>query len=224
MTSPAPRGSRRRRPVLVPVTALLATAAVAVTAAFGGLGEAPSEGPERRQAGQEVDQDLFRTRIADAVTRTLPGDDRPFVEMTLKVYNEAESSVPLPYLEKSLLRITTRDGERLIDPSVTPGEQTWVYELWVPGEGGSSRILPPKRTSTVLLRLIRKATPEERAAGAGPDAASAKPAPSLLDVDLGLYENHEDALTGRHRAQLVIGDDGEPEIAARVTVLIRKQV
>jgi hypothetical protein len=66
----------------------------------------------------------------------------------------------------------------------------------------------------VLVRFRRDGTAE-----AGSDAY-----PGVLDIDLGEYENHEDAFTGRHRAELVRGDDDKPLVVARVTVPVRKAV
>ncbi|GII67301.1 hypothetical protein Skr01_73860 [Sphaerisporangium krabiense] len=222
MTSPARHGSRRRRPVLVPATGLLAAAALLLTAVLGGFREAPEPGPEQRQAGEDVDQDVFRTVIEDAVAHTVPGSgdqERPVLDLNLKVYNDAGSSVPLRFLDDSLLRVAGRQGERLLDPAARANGGGWMYDLTVPGEGAPSRLLPPKRTSEVLLRFRLPASAEPK-----PGQTWAGSFPSLLDIDLGLYENHEDPLTGRRRAKLVEEDDGAPAIAARVTVPVRKAV
>ncbi len=200
---------------------LLALAGVGATAALGGLRQAPPEGPPQRRAGEEVDQDLFRTKVEGAVVRSMPTDpddpDSPkesVLELSLKVYNEAMNSVPLQTLEDALLRVAPPQGEPLTDPPAGQGAAKWRHGGSIPGEGVPGRLLPPRRTSTVLLRFRGNAGP-----GAQPP-----PFPDVLDIDLGHYENHEDALTGRHWTQLVNGDDGMPEVVAHVTVPVRKAV
>ncbi|WP_405144304.1 hypothetical protein OG589_41445 [Sphaerisporangium sp. NBC_01403] len=224
MTSSVPRGSRRRRPVLVPAAVLLAAASIGAVAALGGLREAPPEKPPQRRAGQEIDQDVFRTKIEDALVHqvTFDGDDpsaprHTVLDLSLRIYNDAEVSVPLAYLENSLLRVVSRDGEKLMVPGSMPGTgDTWLYDTTVPGDGAPSRLLPPKRTSSVIIRLRKRSS-------SGVDSGSAK-YPDLLEIDVGKYENHEDALTGRRIAQLVTGDDNKPIVAAHVTVPVRKVV
>jgi hypothetical protein len=200
------------------VVVLLVAAGLGAIAAVGGLKQAPPSMPPQRQAGQEIDQDAFRTKIEGAVVHAVtysgsdPSAKHTVLDLSLSVYNDAEVSVPLPYLESSLLRVVSRDGEKLMVPGA---QDTWVYDATVPGEGASSRLLPPKQTSTVVIRLRRS--------GSSGDAGSAK-YPDLLEIDVGKYENHEDALTGRRTAQLVTGDDNKPMIAAHVTVPVRKAV
>ncbi|MEV7966566.1 hypothetical protein AB0O34_11365 [Sphaerisporangium sp. NPDC088356] len=222
MTSSVPRGSRRRRPILVPAVVLLAAASLGAVAALGGLREAPPEKPPRRAAGQEIDQDVFRTKIEDAVVHDVAFDaDDPsapkhtVLDLSLKIYNNAEVSVPLAYLENSLLRVVSRDGEKLMVPGSMPGAgDTWLYDTTVPGDGAPSRLLPPKRTSSVVLRLRKQSSSETE--------PGADQYPDLLDIDVGRYENHEDHLTGHRTAQLVRGDDDKPEIVAQVTLPVRR--
>ncbi|GII79685.1 hypothetical protein Sru01_46670 [Sphaerisporangium rufum] len=190
---------------------LLGAAGVGTVAAAGGLAEGPPERPPRPPAGAEIDQDVFRTRVRDAVVHLAAEDSgaprNAVLDVTFSVYNDARSSVPLDYLERSLLRVAAPGGERLLDAG-----RRWEHLMSVPGEGGASTQLPPRRTSTVLLRI--------KAPGTEPVPAGAYPA--RLDIDFGRYENHEDFLTGRHRAELVTGDDERPLVAAQVAVPVRK--
>ncbi|GAA3843018.1 hypothetical protein GCM10022226_77390 [Sphaerisporangium flaviroseum] len=224
MSSSVLPGRRRRRPLLAPAAVLLAATGLGTIAALGGLVEAPPQQPPQRRVGEEIDQDLFRTKIEDAIVHAVSfdGDDphaprHTVLDLSLKIYNDAEVSVPLAYLENSLLRIVSREGETLMSPGSAPGAGgTWLYDTTVPGEGAPSRLLPPKRTSAVTVRLRkRSASGDEPGAGKYPD---------LVGVDVGVYENHEDFLTGRHRAALVQDDTGAPVVVARVTVPVRKAV
>ncbi|MFC4590665.1 hypothetical protein [Sphaerisporangium corydalis] len=217
MTSPVHRGSRRRRPILVPAIVLLAAAGIGAVAALGGLKRAPVEGPPWLRAGQEIDQDVFRTRIDGALVHYLPADDpavpsATVMDLDLRVYNDAKVSVPLSYLEKSLLRVASADGKTLMAPDA----KGWLYDSTVPGEGAASRLLPPKRTSAVVIRF-REVDSLDGESGGGRF-------PDVLAVDLARYENHQDSLTGRRAARLVPGDDDRPSVAAHVTVPVRKAV
>ncbi|MFC4530220.1 hypothetical protein [Sphaerisporangium dianthi] len=219
-SSPVRRGRRRRRPVLVPAAVLLAAAGLGATAALGGLRQAPAQPPPRREAGQEVDQDLFRTKIENAVVRSVsvdPGDPsapkEQVLELSLRVYNAALTSVPLDYLERSLLRVAPPEGDPLKGPPGGRESGTWRFGASVPGEGLPGRLLAPERASTVVMRFHSNA-------GAGEPAPAF---PASLTVDLGLYEKHEDAFTGRHRTELVAGDDLKPVVAARVTLPVREE-
>jgi hypothetical protein len=225
MTSPIPRGSPHRRPVLVPAVLLLAAGALGITAALGGLEAAPPERPPLLGAGDEVDQDLFRTKIDNAVVHSMGSDTDPqspprqvVLDLDLEVYNNAFSSVPLGYLQNSLLLVSSAQGEKLMvaNPQAVLGigGDKWLYDMAVPGEGVPSRLLPPKTTSKVLLR-IRRREPDG-------NAQRSDEYPDRVDLDIGLYENHKDSLTGRHTAELVKGDDGKPLVVAQVSVPVRK--
>ncbi|MET8141587.1 hypothetical protein ABZU32_14875 [Sphaerisporangium sp. NPDC005288] len=219
-SSPVRRGRRRRRPILVPAVVLLAAAGLGATAALGGLREAPAEQPPQRGAGEEVDQHLFRTKIENAVVRSAPtGSDDPgapkerVLELSLRVYNNARNSVPLEALDESLLLIAPPEGDPLKSPQGGRDVGKWRFGDSIPGEGLPGRTLPPKRTSLVVMRFHSNVGADER-----PPAF-----PGSLTVELGRYENHEDAFTGRHRTQLVTGDDLKPVVAARVTIPVREE-
>lgn len=226
MTSTAPRRSRPRRPVLVPAMVLLAGAGLGATAAMGGLEAAPTHGPALCAAGEEIDQHMFRTKIENAVVHAVELDgDEPsaaghvVLDLNLKIYNDAKASVPLTYLENSL-RVTSPDGRVLMAPAGEAGSgDAWVRDTTVPGDGGASGLLPPRRTSTVVIRL------RDRSPAQWQDArADAARYPDAVAVDAGRYEHHEDFLTGRDRAEPVRDDDGRPEVVAHVTVPVRKAV
>ncbi|WP_214413842.1 hypothetical protein [Sphaerisporangium fuscum] len=198
------------------MTVLVAAAGIGATAAFGGLAKAPPSGPPQARMGEEVDQDLFHTKIVDAVVHTVPsgtgsGSERTVLDLDLRVFNQAQVSVRADYLAQSFLTVVSRDGELVLDTTNPRAQPNFMYDAIVPGAGVPSRLLPPKRTSTVLMRFRRLG------------ADDADKYPSLLDITLGKYENHEDALTGRRFVQLVT-DDGKPEVVARLAVPVRKDV
>lgn len=228
MMSPR-RGSRRRRPVLVSVSALVMATGTVVVAALGGFAAVPEDPPPVVKAGEEIDQDLFRTTVVDAVVRTVPdeggvsgtggaGGAETVLDLTLKVFNNATASVPVPYLEKSLLRIAPPEGPPLIapaprasgasaTPSPTRSEPAWGHETFIPADGPDGRLLPPQLTSTVVLRFpVRD--------GLAP--------PERITIDLGRYELHEDWFTRRTRPELVTDDDGGNVVKARVTLSVKR--
>jgi len=225
------RGTRRRRPILLSVSALVVAAGSAAIAVLGGFAEAPEKPPPAVRPGEEVDQDLFRTKAVDAVVRTLPaedaggagglgsGDPHTVLDLTLRVYNTASSSVPIAYLERALLRVAPPQGRPLIEPppgpgakpsatpSAGPGEPAWRHDMFIPQQGVDSRLLPPRLTSTVVVRFpVRDGlTPPDR-----------------LTIDLGKYELHEDWFTKRTRPELVVGPGDEKLVAARVTLPVKR--
>ena len=208
---------------------IVATGSVTV-AAFGGFAEAPEKPPPTVRVGEEVDQDLFRTTVVDAVVRSVPGDsgsalggtadEQTVLDLTLKVFNNATNSVPTLYLDNSLLRIAPPRGAALVEatpgpgasprPTPSPGqsEPAWRHETFIPASGVNSRMLPPQATSTVVVRFpVRDGlTPPER-----------------LIIDFGEYELHEDWFTKRTRPELVVDDDLNKVVAARVTVPVKRE-
>lgn len=230
------RGTRRRRPVLVSVSALVVAAGSVAITVLGGFAEAPEKPPPAVRPGEEIDQDLFRTTVVDAVVRTLPGGDaggagdagasgsagagRTVLDVTLKVFNNATSSAPMLYLERSLLRVAPPEGRPLLEappsargggtsatPSPDASEPAWRHETFIPAQGVDSRLLPPQLTSTVVLRFsVRDGlTPPER-----------------LVIDFGAYELYQDWFTKRTRPELVVDEDEEKVVAARVTLPVKR--
>ncbi|MEV5413343.1 hypothetical protein AB0K60_31485 [Thermopolyspora sp. NPDC052614] len=57
------------------MSALVMATGLVVVAALGGFAAVPEDPPPAVKAGEEIDQDLFRTTIVDAVVRTIPGED-----------------------------------------------------------------------------------------------------------------------------------------------------
>lgn len=200
-----------------------------MVALLGGFASAPEPPPPTIRVGEEVDQDLFRTTVVGAAVRTVAQDgaagtaglgDRQVLDLTLKVFNKASSSVPLHYLEQSLLRIAPPQGRPLVEarrgpgdaptpaPSPTaPDEPTWRHEMFIPAGGVPSRLLPPRLTSTVVMRFhVRDGlTPPER-----------------LTIDFGKYELHKDWFTRRTRPELVIDDERRKVVTARVNVPVKR--
>jgi hypothetical protein len=211
------------------VSAVVVATGSIVVAALGGFTEAPEKPPPSVRVGEEIDQDLFRTTVVDAVVRTVPqsgstlgnaGGEQTVLDVTLKVFNNATSSVPTLYLDRSLLRIAPPQGPALVEALPGPGAEAnatpsprssgpvWRHEIFVPASGVNSRLLPPRLTSTVVVRFpVRDGlTPPER-----------------LTIDFGEYELYEDWLTKRTRPELVTDHELKKVVAARVTVPVKRE-
>lgn len=219
MTSPR-RGSHRRRPILVSVSALVIATGLIVVAALGGFAAAPEDPPPVVKAGEEIDQDLFRTTVVDAAVRTVSPkpdsgtyDSGEVLDLTLKVFNNATTSVPVNYLDRSLLRIAASAGPPLVEPSPagTPAPAgdgpAWRHDAFIPDDEVVSRLLPPRLTSTVVLRF---------------PVRDGLTAPERITIDFGKYELHEDWFTGRTRPELIVDDDGREVVEARVALPVKR--
>ena len=121
MTSSRRGGTRRRRPVLIPVLAVLLAAGVGVIGLLGGFAEAPEEAPPALGEGAVLDQRMYHTRFDRATVTLVPqelGPPKRFLELRFTVTNRgAETSsvgsVPEspdqaagPGFAASLLRVT----------------------------------------------------------------------------------------------------------------------
>ncbi len=237
MMSPR-RGSRRRRPVLVSVSALVIATGTVVVAALGGFAAVPEDPPPVVKAGEEIDQDLFRTTVVDAVVRTIPDDDggasgaggagdtgdtgdaETVLDLTLKVFNNATASVPAAYLEKSLLRIVPPEGPPLVAPaprasgagaSATPSP-TRSEPAW-----GHATFIPADGPDGRLLPPQLTSTVVLRF----PVRDGLTP-PERITIDLGEYELYEDWFTRRTRPELVTDDDGGNVVKARVILSVKR--
>ncbi len=215
MTS-SPRGARRRRPVLVPVASALAAGGIGVTAALGGLKDAPDEPPPKVAQGAVIDQGEFRTQFIKAIDTTETGsfgDTKRYLELVLKVTNIGNEtttvgSVPRP--GDRALPITGFAGSLL---RTTPEIKTkYGPEASVVSYGIKSNQLHPGITTTVVVKyeLERAAT-----------------APSAITVDVGSFTYREvGARDQTHYWQLVEDDEEDkfvPAVAAQVSLPVRQE-
>lgn len=216
MTSPS-RGTRRRRPVLVPVASALAAAGVGVTALLGGLNEAPEKPPPQVAPGKTIDQGQFRTEFIKAIDTTERGGfgfTKRFLQLVLKVTNVGKETVPVGILPKPEEKIPpiphSFAGTILrISPEI---KSKYGPEVSVLSYGIKSRLLHPGITTTVVVRYELEPT---------------TPVPAELRVDVGrLHYAKLGLLDQRHYWQLA-GEDTDdgftPTVAAQVALPVRQE-
>ncbi|MBG0827579.1 hypothetical protein HS041_07360 [Planomonospora sp. ID67723] len=210
MTSPS-GGTRRRRAVAVPLTALVIAAALGTVAALGGFAEAPKESPRRLGPGGVVDQKLFLTRFLASRTVFQPGRyggaGKRFLEIEIEVTNKGRRTeeVGSPgekglLYGKSLLRVTPALGEDSAPVSA------------ILDEGVPSRQLHPGTTSTVVFRY-------ELPRGLRP--------PEEVRLDVGTFDPSPESFTGADLG-LVLETDGKaagapPKVAAQVVLPVERK-
>jgi hypothetical protein len=186
MTSTPPGGGPRRRPVLIPVLAVLAAATVGVSAAFGGLKDAPGEQPEQLGKGAEYDQGQISTRFEDAVVR--PGgkdglgiSDKRYLQIILKVTNESDRTIEAQHMDDALP--TVRADAKTIKPSGIPGDDPYIVTI---SGGHTYQQLHPGMPTTVVMSF---------------ELRPGQPAPKNLQIDLAAFEWHEDFFSHTHNWQ-----------------------
>ncbi|MEU6429488.1 hypothetical protein ABZ860_26630 [Microbispora sp. NPDC046973] len=216
MTS-SPNGARRRRPVLVPVALALAVVGVGVTAAFGGLKEAPDKPPSTVSPGDTIDQGQFRTQFIKAIDTTEKGDfgdTKRYLELVLKVTNMGKETAsigvvpesgkysPFGSFAGSLLRTRPEIKTKY-------GPQVSVLSL-----GVESHQLHPGITTTVVVKYELEPTAT---------------APPEISLDVGSFVYEQLGLLNQGYAWQLAGaykdDKGpfEPEVATQITLPVRKE-
>jgi hypothetical protein len=211
--SPSPRGARRRRAVLVPVAAALAAAGVGVTAAFGGLKQAPGEPPPTYTAGATLDQGEFLTQFvkaADVSEKSDFGNVKRFLQMTFKVTNQGKETATVgfpPEPGKSGSGVGWA-GSLL---SITPGapDKKSPVATFIRDHGVQSSELQPGVPHTVIVRYELPAT------------ATAPPAVTL---NVGAFEfTAETHAVAGHFWSLISDGDDKPATAATVTLDVKRE-
>ncbi|XVQ87009.1 hypothetical protein ACQP2K_06210 [Microbispora siamensis] len=217
MTS-SPNGARRRRPVLVPVALALAVVGIGVTAAFGGLKEAPEKPPSTVSPGDTIDQGQFHTQFIKAIDTTEKGDfgtDKRYLELVLKVTNMGRKTASvgiMPEPGKGFSRSTTFASSLLrTRPEIKTkyGPQVSVFSL-----GVESQQLHPGITTTVVVKY---------------DLEPTATAPSEISLDVGSFVYEELGLRDQTHDWWLAGeyenDDGAyvPDVAAQITLPVRKE-
>ncbi|MFF0309209.1 hypothetical protein ACFYSC_17410 [Streptosporangium sp. NPDC004379] len=209
MTSPPGAAARRRRPVAVPIAVLVAAAGLGITAALGGLGEAPDDPPRRLGPGAVLDQGEFTTRFVESRTTVRPGryggPDKRYLEVVFRVTNKGDETTgvgapgqggkPGYLFAGSLLRMTPELG----------GD--FGPDVFVEGDGVPGRQLHPGMESTVVVRYE---LPEGRRA------------PERVLLDVGAFEHPEGFTQDIGWLLVKKDDDGPPAVAAQVTLPVRK--
>ncbi|TLP62461.1 hypothetical protein [Microbispora triticiradicis] len=217
MTS-SPNGARRRRPVLVPVASVLAVVGIGVTAAFGGLKEAPDEPPPTASPGDTIDQGQFRTQFIKAIDTTEKssfGDPKRYLELVVKVTNmgdETASVGMVPEPGKGFRQTGSFAGSLLRTRPEMKSE--YGPRASVLSYGIESQQLHPGITTTVVVKYELQPTAT---------------APEEISLDLGKFENESRGLLNQSSEWLLAGeykdDDGpfEPEVTTRITLPVRKE-
>ncbi len=224
MTS-SPRGARRRRPVLVPVALAVIAAGIGVTAAFGGLEEAPDEPPPKAQPGEVIDQGEFQTQFikaVDTVERNEFGRTKRYLKLVLKVTNMGDTTasigiLPAPGTEKAM-RVSGFAASLLrVSPEIKSENDPTVSVL---SYGIESSQLHPGITTTVVVSYA---------------LAPTAVAPEKITVDVGgfVYEmisnrdqTHYWQIAPKGELPTDAGSEAEPIVPAvltQVTLPIRKE-
>lgn len=152
MTSLTPGEAPRRRPVLIPAVAVLAAATVGVSAAFGGLKEAPEPTAKQLGKGAEFDQGRMKTVFEDAVVRRgnnngLGVSDKRYLQIIMKVTNESNATILAQAMDQALP--TVRADTKTIKPS--PDTKDIGPRIVTLYQGESYGQLHPGVTATVVM-------------------------------------------------------------------------
>ncbi|MEU8320459.1 hypothetical protein AB0C33_19055 [Nonomuraea sp. NPDC048881] len=217
MTEPSGDSTRPRRPVAVPIAALVAVTAVGITALLGGLNEAPDKGPDLLGQGATLDQGRYSTRFVESRVKverakTQFDEDKRFVELVFEVTNKGDetSSVGLPpdpaQPDKAWLGSSFADSLVAISPRFSKESGPFVYAL---DKGDETRQLHPGVTSQVLVRYRLGAT--ERP-------------PDKITFDVAAFEYVPGFQDERLQWQMVAKEKDDkfyPEVKARVTLPVK---
>ncbi|GLW96432.1 hypothetical protein [Microtetraspora sp. NBRC 16547] len=216
MTS-SPRGARRRRPVLVPVALAVITAGIGVTAAFGGLKEAPDEPPPKARPGEVVDQGEFRTQFikaVDTVERSEFGQTKRYLNLVLKVTNTGDRTANVGMAHQAGQKWSPFAGFAGALVRMTPEiKQKYGPEAYVLSYGVKSAQLHPGITTTVVVQYELE-----------PSAA----APTSVTLDVGRFVHEKvGGLLDQSRAwQIEMEEDADPAVpvvATQVTLPVRQE-
>ncbi|GAA4180308.1 hypothetical protein GCM10022252_02940 [Streptosporangium oxazolinicum] len=206
MTAP-PEGPTRRRPIAVPLAALVTAAGLGVTAALGGFATAPEKPPKRLGQGSTVDQEQFTTTFVGSRTTSEPGlfgsPAKRFLEIEFRVVNKGDETagMGLPYesglgggsFGSSLLKIT---------PAING---KYGASVFTPTGGGESSQLHPALPTNVVVRY---------------ELEDRQRPPKQLTIDVGTYE-WRDGVTLAPGWFVVTEEDGgerKPVVTAQVTL------
>jgi hypothetical protein len=212
----SPRGSRRRRPVLVPVATAVVAAGIGVTAVSGGLAQASDEPPPKVAPGKVIDQGQFRTQFVKAADTIEPGtfgDPKRYLVITAKVTNlgdETTSVGLLPEPGKIRSMPFSFAGSIL---RVRPEIKTeYGPDVYASDFGIKTRYLQPDMTTTVVMKYELQPTAT---------------APTSVTVDVGRFVYEPLGIRDQtHYWQLVGEDDGDtfvPDVAAEVTLPVKRE-
>ncbi|MDF5751778.1 hypothetical protein [Spongiactinospora sp. TRM90649] len=157
MTSP-PGGGRKKRPVLIPVIAVLLATGLGATAVLGGLDRLPDPPPLTLKQGDVLDQGLFRTRFVGATLTTVAprntwDKEKRLLDLMFKVTSHADKTMPVggpPDPGQPSAFFMLFGGSLLRTDPVLKTEFGGIAK--VVDNGSESGQLHPGTTSTVRIR------------------------------------------------------------------------
>ncbi|MEV1003642.1 hypothetical protein [Nonomuraea sp. NPDC050202] len=217
MTEPSGGSTDKpRRPVVVPAIALVALAAIGITALLGGLNERPDPAPPQLKPGQVLDQGRFDTQFVESKITLQPAEndfaeDKRFLDVIFKVTNKTDETISVGSLPSgksdgwnfgaTLLRMT---------PAIKSKSGA---ELFVSSHGGKYAQLHPGIPSTVVARYELE--------------GSAQP-PEQVSYDLGKYELLTNALEDASEwflesEQDPLTEEDKTTVVAKVTLPVESQ-
>ncbi|MGW0807611.1 hypothetical protein [Nonomuraea sp. NPDC002799] len=217
MTEPTGGSENRpRRPVAVPVVALVAITAVGITALLGGLNEATVP-PDPLSQGAVIDQGLYSTKFVESRVTVDRGssqfeEDKRFVELIFEVTNKGDEtlSVGLPAEKPEQAYVSTSFASSLVRITPAFGKDAGPF-AFARVKGGESRQLHPGVTSQVVLRYLLKDDQQP---------------PDKVSFDVATFEERPDFGSKIPRWQMIAEEAGErsflPEVKARVTLQVKK--
>lgn len=213
MTEPSGGSGMPRRPVAVPVAALLIVAAVGITALLGGLEEVEEPPPPPLSQGAVLDQALYSTKFVEArVTVEESGfsfeEDKRFVELLFDVTNLGDETmhVGAPPEKPSIVGSGFANSLIKITPPIEDGKGPFTYAL--AKEGQTSQLHPGVTTKVVVrFRLDEGERPPEK-----------------VTLDVAAFEHVPGFQDQTIQWQPVVerdGDDFQPAVKARVTLPVK---
>jgi hypothetical protein len=212
--TPAPgdgaSGTRRRRPIAVPLAVLVVAGGLGTVMALGGLGDAPDAPPRQLGPGASLNQERFLTTFVGSRSMVEPGTfgapGRRFVEIEMEVTNKGDETALIglpnsgggdsPFFAGSLLKLTpeirSEYGPKVSAPA---------------GDAESTQLQPGMATRVVIKYEL-------------PDGEQA---PEQVRMDIGTFEFAEGVtlVPGWHLVRKT-GDAGSPPtVAAQVTLPVQ---
>jgi hypothetical protein len=158
MTSPPGGGSRKKRPVLVPVIAVLLATGMGTTAVLGGLDQVPTKRVTQLGPGSFLDQGHYRTQFVGAKSYVIPpetqfGEPQRVLDVDLKVTNlstktDSVGTPPAPGGRSSTYGAFANSILRTTPPIKTK----YGAEAFVLSRGVQSHQLHPRVTNNVVVR------------------------------------------------------------------------
>ncbi|MFI0417490.1 hypothetical protein [Spongiactinospora sp. 9N601] len=159
MTSPPGGGSRKKRPVLVPVIAVLLATGMGATAVLGGLDQVPDPPPAALGPGDTLDQGQFATQFVESKFVAVPPPNRftkekRLIDLVFKVTNLGEKTVqvgspPAPGRRPSFF---TFFGGSVLRTEPEIESRSGGTAMVLTRGGTESRQLHPGVPATVVLR------------------------------------------------------------------------